>query len=456
VVFKTIGENIKSFFQKEEQLEHRPKKVPDAAIEVFEKPAPPGAHHIVAHNLRPPATEQPRAASPRLPFSSEQLRERLSQQTSAQQPQPRPRKPLLREDDIAAQIVEFEHAIRSIPGEDGSSLPVSTASASAPPVSVPPSEPRAHAASPQRELFFSEFARFLQDRGYSVDDSLLTEEALARMKAHHEQRLAAERHRENGRGIEEALAHKLSELQGLERDWADKQEEILTARERMADLEEAIVKHTGELKGLVSTMKEHTAQAPPQTRALPESIVSTMPLEPEPVPASVQTTPAVAAPMPHSSLIVPPISPLAVASARSHQRSTAPPENSTPVAHTSVIASGIPSTLFFAASPETPASAKHLQAKLPSAPLPETLQVNPEKRFYLQDGRVLSSLAELHDALLSMEEKVYHHHVTPQRNDFATWIRDVFKEDALAAKAAHCRSRYELARLLAEQQKVRH
>jgi hypothetical protein len=269
MVFRTIAENIRSFFQKEEQLEHAPKRAQDAAVELFEKPA--ADHRIVAHKLHgAPMPQEPQR--PKLPFSAEQLKQRLAQQQAAQ-PQsmalPRTLRPQIADEDIASQIVEFEQAITTIPGEDGSSLPLS----------VPPKVAAKMAKS--HPGYFDEFARFLREKGYDVDDATV-EETVARMKQHHERRLVAEKHRERTESLEEQLSHKLAELQELEREWAARQEDILVARERTAQLEEEIARRTGELKGLVSTMRTHAtklAQLP-----APPVMAPSASWEPQPLP----------------------------------------------------------------------------------------------------------------------------------------------------------------------------
>jgi hypothetical protein len=55
-----------------------------------------------------------------------------------------------------------------------------------------------------------------------------------------------------------------------------------------------------------------------------------------------------------------------------------------------------------------------------------------EKVFYLADGRKLKNLVELTEALETMGEDVFRHHVNAARNDFSNWINDVFKDKELA------------------------
>ncbi len=451
MVFKTIADNVKSFFLKEDELEREPKKAPDAAVELFEKPA---SHAIVSHNLKGPlpTSERPKPATQPLPFSAAQLRERLGQQEqrpaqpsfSAAQPQPpqpsqqafpvparQPAKPLITEEDISSQIAEFEQAINSIPGEDGSRLPLSMASVHA----AVPSSP---AASPKRGLrldegFFAEFERYLRDKGYDVDESLLSDEVLVRMRLHHAHRLEHDKHHERSEALEEALGRKLAELQALERDWTAHQEEVMVANDRIDELEEEIAKRTAELRELVSSFKAHASSEPEQL----------VPALPETTPPSVSSPVALPSIVPPSSLT--PLS--GPASAPSTSPTISSPSTSSsspsPVPDLSVPSSSSPSPAPSSPVPSSPT------AETETSPSPvSSAQPAPDERFFLADGRALASLAELRDALPSMDDTVFHHHVRPERNDFANWIRGVFKDERLAAWAERARNKYELAALL--------
>jgi len=69
------------------------------------------------------------------------------------------------------------------------------------------------------------------------------------------------------------------------------------------------------------------------------------------------------------------------------------------------------------------------------APAKKTAQKNAdlpiEKCFWLCDGRVLKNFKDLGAALDKMEENIWKHHVTKDKNDFANWIEDVFGEKKL-------------------------
>ncbi len=73
---------------------------------------------------------------------------------------------------------------------------------------------------------------------------------------------------------------------------------------------------------------------------------------------------------------------------------------------------------------------------------------NPEHRFFLHGGGTLSSLDELFTELQTMEPHVYNHHVNEERNDFATWVRDVFGDHFLAKNIELAQEKDQLLKLL--------
>ncbi len=62
--------------------------------------------------------------------------------------------------------------------------------------------------------------------------------------------------------------------------------------------------------------------------------------------------------------------------------------------------------------------------------------VDQEKAFYLSNGKVLNSLRALYDEIHHMPDVVFFHHVTPERNDFANWVKEVIGDKTLATKVA--------------------
>lgn len=59
-------------------------------------------------------------------------------------------------------------------------------------------------------------------------------------------------------------------------------------------------------------------------------------------------------------------------------------------------------------------------------------QAPTDHYFVLVDGRTLKDVKELADALDSMADHVWEHHVNWERNDFARWIEDIFQDGELA------------------------
>ena len=60
----------------------------------------------------------------------------------------------------------------------------------------------------------------------------------------------------------------------------------------------------------------------------------------------------------------------------------------------------------------------------------------PEKVFWLRDGRTLKNITEMLNALKKMDDGLFKYHVNEQKNDFANWIKDIFKQVELAQKIA--------------------
>jgi hypothetical protein len=64
-----------------------------------------------------------------------------------------------------------------------------------------------------------------------------------------------------------------------------------------------------------------------------------------------------------------------------------------------------------------------------------------EKHFVLQDGRRIASLFQLIDELETMSEEGYRKFVNEWKNDFATWVKDVFEVPSLADELQRVRDR---------------
>jgi hypothetical protein len=78
-----------------------------------------------------------------------------------------------------------------------------------------------------------------------------------------------------------------------------------------------------------------------------------------------------------------------------------------------------------------------------------------EKAFILNDGRKLYSIQDLVNILDQMPQELFQHHTGQGRNDFATWIRDVFDEKEIASLINSKHSKEELIKFFKELEKCR-
>ena len=58
--------------------------------------------------------------------------------------------------------------------------------------------------------------------------------------------------------------------------------------------------------------------------------------------------------------------------------------------------------------------------------------VHPDKVFSLKDGSEIKNLKQLYVTLNKLDQNIFDHHVTSERNDFGNWIKDVHKDYKLA------------------------
>jgi hypothetical protein len=81
--------------------------------------------------------------------------------------------------------------------------------------------------------------------------------------------------------------------------------------------------------------------------------------------------------------------------------------------------------------------AKSLKEKKPIKKKSPILEDAPQEHYFiLCNGQPVKNVKELADALERLEDDVFNHHVTFDRNDFATWIKDIFKDTKLAEDLA--------------------
>jgi len=73
----------------------------------------------------------------------------------------------------------------------------------------------------------------------------------------------------------------------------------------------------------------------------------------------------------------------------------------------------------------------------------------PERyAFYLKNGKKLLNIKELAEELEKMEDSVFYHHVTPERNDFHNWIRDIVLDLELAERILNAKTKEEAAEIV--------
>jgi hypothetical protein len=61
--------------------------------------------------------------------------------------------------------------------------------------------------------------------------------------------------------------------------------------------------------------------------------------------------------------------------------------------------------------------------------------------FVLCNGQPVKNVKELADALENLEDHVFSHHVRPDHNDFAIWVKDIFQDAELAQKIADAKDK---------------
>ncbi|MCC7574676.1 hypothetical protein KO361_03740 [Candidatus Woesearchaeota archaeon] len=61
----------------------------------------------------------------------------------------------------------------------------------------------------------------------------------------------------------------------------------------------------------------------------------------------------------------------------------------------------------------------------------------PENKYFVFcDGHPVRNVTQLAEKLENIQEEVFNHHVTENRNDFVNWVKDVFEEVELAEEIA--------------------
>lgn len=74
--------------------------------------------------------------------------------------------------------------------------------------------------------------------------------------------------------------------------------------------------------------------------------------------------------------------------------------------------------------------------------------VSPEEIFHLDNGLKVSNIRDLVHQLELMNDKTFKAHVNEEKNDFANWIRYVFKDDVLANRLHKSNKKEEIIQIL--------
>ena len=66
-----------------------------------------------------------------------------------------------------------------------------------------------------------------------------------------------------------------------------------------------------------------------------------------------------------------------------------------------------------------------------------------ERHFMVADGKKLRNIIDLADALETMSEEIFRHHANEFKNDFSSWVRDVFYDHSLAEDISRAKNKLE-------------
>ena len=239
-MFSTIAENIRSFFQREEELNATPKAVPEAASEIYK----PGAGQKIVERPLPQ----------KLPFSPEDLRQALK--VPEAKPAQRAVQPMER--DITHEIDAFENALQTVHEVEPAKQAPTQKPAPAP---VRLQTPVSAADAP----FFDEFEQFIS-REELATDGILEKDVIYRMKEFHRHRQEGKEYYLYSKDVQAAVTRKLAELKGLERDWFEQREQADAIEKSLAIIEHEIETRTTELKGLLQQARQKSRLENPVTQ----------------------------------------------------------------------------------------------------------------------------------------------------------------------------------------------
>jgi hypothetical protein len=75
--------------------------------------------------------------------------------------------------------------------------------------------------------------------------------------------------------------------------------------------------------------------------------------------------------------------------------------------------------------------------KLPNVSAKKLMDAQGDACFWAANGSVFKNIAELRDALFSMDDATFVHHMNAEKNDFANWIENALGDSLLAEKIRH-------------------
>lgn len=84
---------------------------------------------------------------------------------------------------------------------------------------------------------------------------------------------------------------------------------------------------------------------------------------------------------------------------------------------------------------------KKIVSKKTISPKKQFKAVSGELCFWVNNGPILCSIKDLHDALVSMSDDQFKHHVNKQKNDFALWVQKALLDDTSAKRLFSAKDR---------------
>lgn len=70
----------------------------------------------------------------------------------------------------------------------------------------------------------------------------------------------------------------------------------------------------------------------------------------------------------------------------------------------------------------------------------ELINADEQSSFWVNNGPILKNLKDLKNALLNMNKETFGYHVNKEKNDFAVWVKDALKNNALAKKLSRTKT----------------